>query len=277
MHAHGMPTPTSSLSYQPWATATLAAMSYQELVDRFPCLVAVDDAITKAAHSIPKGEGLHLPSIVADRAIAFIGWHAPRRHGKDAAAHIVQGLGGHRMSLIDPMKDLVQQATGCDRLWIDGEEDQRGTPRDLFQGLTGRQVTQLAGTALGRERHWPSIWTDLFAVRMGSFEKGSLVTCSDVRFPEEAQMVKASGTLIRVWKPDGPPVDASYKSEIPLPKGACHALLLNDGSLDDYANRIAPIIHMIRVDSRAFHNPDASWWNRVRPMGVHPDEPAPVP
>lgn len=127
-------------------------------------------------------------------------------------------------------------------------------PLEYQQTLSGRQYLQWFGTEAGRETFWDSFWIDLMLpnpTRARSRALGTdvpeqdildaelarrypgvdLLAVTDVRFPNEAERVRALGGV--VWEVLRPGVDGGgHASEQPLPRELVDWQITNDGSID---------------------------------------------
>ena len=80
---------------------------------------------------------------------------------------------------------------------IDGDLKEVAT--DLLGGKTPRNAMQTLGTEWGRDLVYQDIWVDSFMRRAMQFED---VVCSDVRFPNEVDIIRNAGGLVyRIERP----------------------------------------------------------------------------
>ena len=124
-----------------------------------------------------------------------IGLVGPKHSGKSTSAEfLVQSYGFVRESLAGPLKDDAVEMIntfnrrhglpGINRDYLDRHKDEVFVP-----------FLQWLGTEYGREfLKTPSRWTDLFLSRAYASEKP--VVCDDVRFINEADILRANGFLI---------------------------------------------------------------------------------
>jgi hypothetical protein len=134
--------------------------------------------------------------------ITIVGLSGWARSGKDtAAAYLVENHGFTRMSFAAPMKEALYRLNP--RITINNVI---GTPIrtgvDIYgwddlkeHGPEVRELLQRFGTEVGREMFGKDFWVDQ-AIR--NSPDGSKVVVSDVRYPNEADAIKALGGS--VWR-----------------------------------------------------------------------------
>lgn len=103
-------------------------------------------------------------------------------------------------------------------------------------GTSPREVLQTLGTEWGRSLISPTIWIDLARRRIDQWRQaGALVIAlSDVRFDNEAQMIReAGGEVWRVFRTEPSAVPACHSSEHGVSDELVTDAICNDGTLDD--------------------------------------------
>jgi hypothetical protein len=146
----------------------------------------------------------------------IIGIAGHARHGKDTAADIlVNNFGYHKLHLADPMKEACRIIFGWTDAHLHGDLKDEIDPR---WGISPRHALQTLGTEWGQ--HKLSEY-DSFAEVTGrklwvrsllSRVRGSVVV-ADVRFPHEAEEIKArGGKIIMIHRP-GQGWDKTHSSE----------------------------------------------------------------
>jgi hypothetical protein len=159
------------------------------------------------------------PPLVAQRRAQFIdGWftqeYERRRRtprtiiaftglagaGKStAAAHLVKCHGFERVRFAGPLKAMLG-ALGCTLEQIDGSEKE--TPCDLLCGKTPRQAMQWLGTEFGRNMIGDDLWIRAWKAAVDRLPAGVPVVVDDLRFPNEAEAVRAvGGFIVRIDRP----------------------------------------------------------------------------
>lgn len=116
-----------------------------------------------------------------------------------AAAHLVQRHGYERVRFAGPLKSMLA-ALGCTQEQIDGSEKE--TPCDLLCGKTPRQAMQWLGTEFGRNLIGDDIWIRAWKAAVDRLPAGVPVVVDDLRFPNEAEAVRAAGgVIVRIDRP----------------------------------------------------------------------------
>jgi hypothetical protein len=128
-------------------------------------------------------------------------------------------------------------------------------PEPLLAGRTPRELMQTLGTQWGRgcmdEELWNRCW---FGRVADELLMGSSVVTDDVRFPNEAKLLRDhGGLLIKVERPDGGSDRfAGHASEGALAATPMDGVLLNDGSLEDLReNALRLVAHLGRLKHAA--------------------------
>lgn len=118
-----------------------------------------------------------------------------------------------------------------------------------------RKLLQWLGTDWGRsitENLWVDIWQEEVEASLAS-----IITCDDLRFPNEAERVRAlGGVIVRVIAPEetrkaraaalGMTI-SSHASEVPLPNELVDFELFNEGSPADLALLVKQLLKEIGV------------------------------
>lgn len=145
------------------------------------------------------------------KAIAFCGL---TKSGKDTAAGPLLKQGYIRMGFADKVKEIVAELYNVPIVWMH-DPILKDTPcKELF-GMTPRQVLQPIATEAFREMVSQDTWINyvFFEMqRMDGFQRNpksklrNEVTIIDVRFPNEAEMLRSIGaTIIHIVDPHAPP------------------------------------------------------------------------
>jgi hypothetical protein len=177
------------------------------------------------------------------RRRCIIGFAGPAGVGKDLAASMVPGA--RRIGFADALYEGLSAMLGIDvqalRL-----RDTKETPIPGI-GKSRRQLLQTLGTDWGRNMVSPDIWT---LVAYWRWEKAAadgcpLIVVPDVRFRNEAAMIRESGGEVwLVHRPDVAPV-AAHVSEAGLPLSMIDRLVVNTGSPDDLRARVAETLRQM--------------------------------
>lgn len=124
--------------------------------------------------------------------------HAPRA-GKTTAACALLDLGDNwtRLPLAKPIKDavvflLLQLGLDLSRAYHYVYDAKEEVIPEL--GVTSRHMQRTLGTEWGRQQINPRIWLDIWlhGYRLAGLN-GQAVVVDDVRFPDEADLIKAQG------------------------------------------------------------------------------------
>jgi len=127
---------------------------------------------------------------------------------------------GPRQALIDdqdadPLRDMLR-AGG---LTTDDLSSGKDIPHLLLGGKTPRFALQTLGTEWGRKTISEELWLGLARHRLKqALAAGERVVFDDVRFANEAQMIRAlGGIIIHLDQPGLPPVAMAHSSEAGIP------------------------------------------------------------
>ncbi len=174
--------------------------------------------------------------------------HAPGS-GKTTVAGMIGLLSPcayRRLSFAEPLKKIV--AGVLDDLGYDGWEwvlARKDTKLpDLL--LTPRQMLQTLGTEWGRGCVHPDLWVKIAQSSQSAtklfFADNCTVTFDDMRFPNEAEMIRRCGG--ELWLVERPDVvyDGDHGSEGALRGIVPDRIVLNDGDRDQLQQTVANLI-----------------------------------
>lgn len=133
----------------------------------------------------------------------LIGIAGPARAGKDTlASYMLDNLGGvwSRSSFADPIKSMLKA------IGVDCSDDKKAEVSDDY-GVTPRHMMQTLGTEWGRNLIDGDIWVKAFA----RLNAGKCVIVPDVRFENEADLVREHGVLIHLVGRGG--IEGNHVSE----------------------------------------------------------------
>lgn len=153
----------------------------------------------------------------------IIGLHGPIGCGKTTIAGMLKSqIGLEEISFADPIKEVVSFLTDIPRQQLDDQAvKQRQFPDSQ---VTIRTALQTLGTEWGRDLIDPNIWVN-YAKRRIARTKGNVII-SDVRFENEAQMIRDAGGVI-VHIRDNKKRSDSHASEQPIEFQSKDILFLN--------------------------------------------------
>lgn len=161
----------------------------------------------------------------------LIGIAGPARSGKDTAAlEIVESLGPAwgRASFADPIKSMLNH------IGVDTGDNYKDLPTNQY-GVSTRHMMQTLGTDWGRALIDADIWVSIFA----AMNRGASLVVPDVRFENEAQLVRDHGVLIHIMGRGGIP--GGHVSEQRLQVLPGDYVINNDGGLALFSERLAAI------------------------------------
>lgn len=151
--------------------------------------------------------------------------------GKSTAAKLLAKKFGYtRRPMSYPLKAMVA-ALNIDWKILDGTNEEKSVPLDIFHGRSIRHVLQTLGTEWGRNLIHPDIWTTMWEHSLTNLPK---VVCDDIRFPNEVEMIhRLGGRIIRINRNTaGSLINPTHASEnIDILKWDC--VIENNGSLEE--------------------------------------------
>lgn len=133
----------------------------------------------------------------------LIGIAGPARAGKDTlASYLLDNLSDDwsRSSFADPLKEMLRA------IGVDCSDDAKAVIDDSY-GVTPRHMMQTLGTEWGRHMIDGDIWVKAFA----RLNAGKCVIVPDVRFENEAELVREHGVLIHLVGRGG--IEGNHVSE----------------------------------------------------------------
>lgn len=206
----------------------------------------------------------------------FIVIAGKKQSGKDTLANMIQaelvgdGIPAKIVSFADPLKKMCNIVFGIPmELMYGSDEDKEtlttvdwdGLPMDVrlkysndgqqvtdsayepwprSGPMTVREVLQVIGTDIFRERVWGDVWA---AAPFKAEHDEDFVIIPDCRFPNEVEYAQQHGTLIRVRRLTG--LTDSHASETALddtPDTAFYSVYENNGTLDDLESYAQAIV-----------------------------------
>lgn len=160
------------------------------------------------------------------RLVALCG---PIGSGKSTAArHLCETHGYARTRFADPLKAMLR-AVGLTDRHLDG--DLKAAPCELLGGQSPRHALQTLGTEWGRDMIHPDLWTMLWLRQAQPLlDAGRRVVVDDLRFPNEAALVRVlGGCILRLDTPTASRAAHASERHAIDP----HAVVFNEGqSLD---------------------------------------------
>lgn len=175
----------------------------------------------------------------------IVGISGKRGSGKDTAAdYLIKHCRCGKMAFADPLKSAAIAMFGFTHAQVYG--DLKGTV-DSFWGFTPGWALQKLGTEGGRQVFGQDFWVRAMERRLRATGQGGRYVIADVRFPEEAEAIKAwGGMLIRIKRPnysvdDGR--DSQHVSETALDDyEGWDAVIQNTGTREDLWGNMKRIV-----------------------------------
>lgn len=137
--------------------------------------------------------------------VRLIGLSGAAGSGKSTAAQYLQDAHRYqRRRFAQPLKDALRrilQGALVDDHTIERmiEGDLKETPATVLLGKTPREAMQTLGTEWGRHCIGDDFWVNLMRHALDTSKRGSLIVIEDVRFDNEAALIRAyGGKIIRM-------------------------------------------------------------------------------
>ena len=158
--------------------------------------------------------------------------------GKDTGAAALLPLGFERVALADPMRDMLR-ALGVRDEHMNGPAKESPVPH---LGLSYRRLAQTLGTEWGRALD-PNLWCKVARERVYAvLARGAHVAVTDVRFDNEAEMLRAmGGRIVLVERPDARQV-LPHASERGVDPALIDATVVNDGPREVLEARMRALV-----------------------------------
>jgi hypothetical protein len=146
--------------------------------------------------------------------------------------------GGHRIAFADPLYQGLAAMLAIPEGVL---RDRSAKERPLVGlGASPRQLLQTLGTEWGRRMIREDIWLRVAFWRWEQLAAGgiSLIVVPDVRFANEARLIRENGG--EVWMVHRPGVEpvAAHESEAGLPLRLIDRLVVNNGTVDQLRERV---------------------------------------
>lgn len=183
--------------------------------------------------------GLFL-SVLKSSMTKYIGLVGRARSGKDTVAHhLIEKHGYTRVAFADRMRDAVEALNPIIRLNVEGLQHTCSLITGLkmygWEGLKTyspdiRGYLQRMGTEVGRDMFGDDFWVNQGLTVASQYEQ---VVFSDVRYPNEADILRAKGgTLWRIER-EGIEKSDEHTSEALIETIKVDAVIKNSGTLDE--------------------------------------------
>jgi hypothetical protein len=174
----------------------------------------------------------------------IIGLTGRAHTGKDTAAdHLVREYGFVRVAFADTLRSMLEALLADAGVAPDCLHDPRLKSLAIAElhGATARQLMQTLGTEWGRNLVHGELWVTLLARRMGVHAGGTPVhdriVVTDVRFPNECQLIKeAGGVIVRIERSSVTAMD--HVSERALDNYTFDYTIYNDGTVYELHRKV---------------------------------------
>lgn len=164
----------------------------------------------------------------------ILGITGGKRHGKDTTANfIAERIPIVRVSFAEPLKRCAQELFAEQKIDWENKDGEylpipgKHTVRDLYIAI-GRGL---------RDYLDPNIWLWLAQNKIAcSAKPNSLVVITDVRYPNEAKLIRSlGGKVVKIVRPELLPYS---EAEVQIDLISSDYFLLNSGSLEDLRTKI---------------------------------------
>ncbi len=145
----------------------------------------------------------------------IIGITGRARSGKDTLAHFLVDHHGYvRVGLADPLRGFVSTITGLTTEELT-DSSLKEAPLPWLGGISPRRMMQTLGTEWGRDLVDDQLWLKVAqrAIEKAQRNGAPGVVIPDVRFDNEAEMVRAMGGEVVLLTRDGTAAVEAHSSE----------------------------------------------------------------
>lgn len=172
------------------------------------------------------------PELPLEHNWLLIGICGAKRAGKNTLADLLSFyINLDHISFASPLRAFVADVLGVSAAELEAEKE---TPISWLDGVTPRQMMQTVGTEWGRTMIHPELWLRSLLRRIPP--SGAVI--SDVRFENEAKLIKDhGGILIRVVR-SGTGTGDGHISETPVPEKYVDYTVSNNGTPDEMVGRV---------------------------------------
>lgn len=184
--------------------------------------------------------------------VQLIGLNGNMGVGKSEAIKTLSEVAGREVVLVkfaQPLYDMQE--------FIYGRVSSVFTRPDTF--IKDRKLLQWLGTDWGRETISKNVWVDIWKAEVNkNLAAGKLVVCDDVRFDNEAEVIKSlNGKIVRIVSDraneriDTAAGIKNHASEAGIKHEFVDIILENNGTLEEYKNSLTYLYKKLLVVSEA--------------------------
>lgn len=173
----------------------------------------------------------------------LIGFGHRKRSGKDTAGtFLLVEHGYQRVAFADPLKQAAMTIFGFTEQQCYGTEQDKETV-DPRWGFSPRYAMQKLGEEM-RNIFGKEVWVKSAEAKAHQFMSKKLgVVITDVRYPNEAEMIRRNGGIVvRIDRPDLGPLTDMHPSETSMEGFEYDEVILNDGTIQDLYGKINKIL-----------------------------------
>ena len=185
--------------------------------------------------------------MLPDTQTMVIGLAGYARSGKDTVADmLVKQHGFVKVRFADALKRGLATMLGLTEAQLDGDEKEVVIP---WLGCSPRHLMQTLGTEWGRRMIHPDMWVKATEQHLKRLAAGGCrrIVISDVRFENEAKLVKYLGVLVKVDRPGFGPANGHVSEDAAVVAPYLDAVLVNDGSLEDLEDHVIDLVVSCRI------------------------------
>lgn len=178
----------------------------------------------------------------------LIGISAPKQSGKSTLAKHLESKGFEHYSFAQPIKEALSVITGLPYDWFDNQETKE-LPIAFLGNVTGRYMAQTLGSEWARNLINTDFWTIIAAQRLDSMLKsGKNIVIADVRFENEADMIRKEGGVIIHLKRTGRYFNTDHVSEAGIEEKENDLIIYNDSTIEALQDQVDTLLYKIRLD-----------------------------
>lgn len=167
--------------------------------------------------------------------------------GKDTVAnYLIENHKFTKIAFADPLKNILSIITGWPLEMIQGDSPESRKFRETVVhpdfGMTCRKMLQMIGTELFRNQFNKDIWLKI-AKRTIINCPGNKVVISDVRFPNEAEMIQElGGYIFNIERPNEELLEVPSHSSEQLFSVTNEIIVKNNTTIEDLYQTIEKLI-----------------------------------
>lgn len=174
--------------------------------------------------------------------------------GKDTAAKVlIEEYYFHRVAFADPIKQalmaldpFVPGPNEGEYLRVSDFSAERDWA-EVKEYPEIRRLMQILGTEVGRNLFDPEIWVKLAERKLTSTLSVGDTVITDVRFPNEARLIKSQGGyLVRIERPGFGPVN-EHVSDRASENWTYHHHIKNDGTVEELHQKIRDLMAQLQT------------------------------